>query len=74
MDFVDTENIYLLGSSMGGATVASASVTRCTDKNRQTIYIGSIIIRKVKADIITKRILGGNTHYEKSAGGRNRTF
>ena len=31
MDFVDTENIYLLGSSMGGATVASASVTHSKD-------------------------------------------
>ena len=31
MDFVDTENIYLLGSSMGGATVASASVTHSAD-------------------------------------------
>lgn len=30
-DFVDTDNIFLLGSSMGGATVATASVTHSDD-------------------------------------------
>ena len=30
-DFVDTDNIFLLGSSMGGATVATAAVTHSDD-------------------------------------------
>lgn len=30
-DFVDTDNIFLLGSSMGGATVATAAVTHSED-------------------------------------------
>ena len=31
LDFVDTDNLYLLGSSMGGATVATAAVSHSED-------------------------------------------
>lgn len=31
LDFVDTDNMFLLGSSMGGATVATAAVTHSDD-------------------------------------------
>lgn len=30
-EFVDTDNIFLLGSSMGGATVATSAVTHSND-------------------------------------------
>ena len=62
MDFVDTENIYLLGSSMGGATVASASVTHSED-------IKGIILQYPAINLVPEAMIEGAEHdvrnYEK---------
>ena len=55
MDFVDTENIYLLGSSMGGATVASASVTHSAD-------IKGIILQYPAINLVPDAMTEGAEH------------
>lgn len=55
MDFVDTENIYLLGSSMGGATVASASVTHSAD-------IKGIILQYPAINLVPEAMVEGVEH------------
>lgn len=43
-DFVDTENIFLLGSSMGGATVATCAVTHSEDVRAIILQYPAIIL------------------------------
>ena len=54
-DFIDTDNIFLLGSSMGGATVATSSITHNED-------IRSIILQYPAINLNPDALIDGATY------------